>query len=106
LSGYQKLILPPRQGLGGKWEKLSTGSFIFNIYDSDISSYNFSMGKFKRASFNFITNFCVKKYFLFLLVIVTIYSNGFFISTTFADTTNVVDDILIDTHWDKNSSPV
>jgi pimeloyl-ACP methyl ester carboxylesterase len=63
------------------------------------------MEKVKSTPFYcFANNFIINKLFLFLLVIVTLLSNGFFIFRASAETINVTEDITTDTHWVNNGS--
>lgn len=63
------------------------------------------MEKVKSLSFYFLTKHIIRRYFVFLVIAVAIIVNGFFISTTFAETTNITENILEDTHWSLINSP-
>jgi hypothetical protein len=63
------------------------------------------MGKVKSHSFYFLIKYIIRRYFVFVVIAVAIVANGFFISTAFAESTNITEDIEEDTSWTISGSP-
>jgi hypothetical protein len=63
------------------------------------------MEKVKSPSFYFLTKHIIRRYFIFPVIAVAIIANGFFISTAFAESTNITGDIEEDTNWTLSGSP-